>query len=778
MNPQFLDRMSWEMAEVYGAITDQILINLARYFPYMTAGNVPRSAFDYQAAMLAQMGQVNADTMRIIRNGLQGANKALGRVLEQSIIDAVRKTEKPLLDAVKAGIFKPAGIPIVAPNQMQAFTMYYKQAATKLNLVNTVMLESTRQAYQATVADVVSRVQATQLALDIGAGETITGVSSWNMAMRHAIDRMKDNGITGFIDHAGHKWSAEAYAAMDIRTTVANTARAAVWEQNQNFGNDLYIVSYHDGARPLCYPWQNKVISSLNQARTVVDLDGNEIPVYAQSDTSYGEPAGLFGINCKHYPSPFIPGVSVAYDAGEIPDKEENDKIYEQTQQQRALERKLREEKRDLLIEKARGADKETLDALRSRCRATSDEIDRFCDETGLPRRQNREGVFTQRDFPAADTYDVSAFERKQKERIERYFDRGGSQNGYTFKQMTPNVPLVPNPPVVNVASQTAGNGFKYGKPFDINGRGYRKPQVRQFEDAKDTLTNSPELTRKAWEKVSDDLQHPYINNQYDGAYYSPDDKHTHFKTYKEAFEESTYQRQNVCFFHEYGHNIDNMLGGGGRSGYLSTTYINSDGKMFSQVIEKEIGDTLGAYYLKDKGIDLYDAVKEAQNGAGGMGFGSFTRQMLKSVMPGDEWRAIRDGLVDAGDDDGVLRPLVEKWLKPQFQQELRDIVKQHKEVADGFINWVNDHYSIYERSDISDIFGNYMTRAYGSGYAYPFGVGHKSAYQKNVANMPKEAFAEFFSITVTQCDSLKGVKDLLPESYNYFLEMLGDAVK
>ena len=438
MNPTFLDNMSWEMAEVYGAITDQILINLSRYFPYMKAGNVPKSAFTYQAAMLAQMGQVNKDTINIIRNNLQGVDKTLGKVLEQAIIDAVSKAEPGLLKAVKAGILKPAGIPIVAPNQMRAYNLYYQQAAQKLNLVNTVMLESTKQAYQATVSDVVSRIQATQNALDIGAGETLTGVSSWNQAMRHAIDRMKDNGITGFIDHGGHRWSAEAYTAMDIRTTVANTARAAVWETNQDFGNDLYIVSYHDGARPLCYPWQNKVISSTNNARTVKDLDGNEIQVYAQSDTSYGEAAGLFGINCKHYPSPFIPGVSVLYDQSNIPDEKENEKIYEQTQEQRALERKLREEKRDLLIEKARGADAETIKALREKCRQTSDDIDAFCEETGLPRRQNREGVFTQRDFPAADTYDVDAFERKQKDEIDKFFSGGGSQTGYTFGEMTP----------------------------------------------------------------------------------------------------------------------------------------------------------------------------------------------------------------------------------------------------------------------------------------------------------------------------------------------------
>ena len=427
MNPVFLDSMSWEMAEVYGAITDQILINLSRYFPYFKAGNVPKSAFTYQAAMLAQMGQVNRDTVQIIKDGLQGADKALNGVLEQAIIESVSKAEKPLLKAVKRGILRPAGIPAVAPNQMRAFQLYYKQAADKLNLVNTVMLESTRQAYQSTVADIVNRVQVTQTALDIGAGETITGVSSWNQALRHSINRMKENGITGFIDHAGRQWSAEAYVSMDIRTTVYNTSRAAVWETNQDFGNDLYIVSYHDGARPLCYPWQNKVISSTDNARTVTDLDGNEIQVYAQSETSYGEAAGLFGINCKHYPTPFIPGVSVLYDESQIPSEEANEKIYEQTQQQRALERQLREEKRDLLMAKAQGAPAEEIKALRAKCRETSDEIDNFCDETGLPRRQNREGVFTKREFPDADTYNVADFERTQKEHIDEYFSGGGA---------------------------------------------------------------------------------------------------------------------------------------------------------------------------------------------------------------------------------------------------------------------------------------------------------------------------------------------------------------
>lgn len=448
MHPAFLDNMSWEMAEVYGAITDQILINLAKHFSYFEVDTVPKSVFDYQARMLAQMGQVNKETIRIIKNGLVDADLALQDVLEQAVIDAVKGAEPELLDGVKRGVFQMPTTPIPSANQTRAFKLYYQQAAEKLNLVNTVMLESTQAAYQQTVSNVIAeidladRMYRTQIAIDTAAGETITGVSSWNTALKHATDRLKEGGITGFVDHAGHQWSAEAYVAMDIRTTVFNTGRAAVWETNQDFGNDLYLVSYHNGARPLCYPWQNKVISSTDSARTVVDLDGNEIQVIAQSDTSYGAPAGLFGVNCKHFPIPFIPGVSVI--DGKPQDKEENDKAYEQSQEQRRLERKLREEKRDLQMMKAQGAPEEEIAKQREKVKQSSADIDEFCNSTGRARHRDREAVYTKREFPDADRYDVTQFARDQKDLVENYYSAGGEQKGFTAGQMTPNTPIEP----------------------------------------------------------------------------------------------------------------------------------------------------------------------------------------------------------------------------------------------------------------------------------------------------------------------------------------------
>ena len=398
LKPAFVSQMSETMADVYGAVTDRILINLAKYFPFLKAGVELPGSFDYQARMLAQMGQINKETIDIIMSGLEGADQALRQALEASIIHALEAEEPKLRKAAEKGILQPPSVPEVVPGQMQAFQAYYKQSADKLNLVNTVMLESTQAAYTATVSDIANMIARTQTILNVGAGEVVTGVTAYNQAVRESVRKMVSNGITGFVDHGGHHWSPEAYTAMDIRTTMNNVARAATWERNEGYGNDLYQVSWHNGARPLCYPWQGKVISRSDMVREVEDLDGNKVHVYAQSETSYGEPAGLMGINCGHYPMVFIPGISTLYDVPQ--DEEENAKDYEESQQQRALERKLREEKRDLEVMKAQGASEEEIKAQKERVRKASSDIQTFCDDTGRTRRRDREATPTRATWP------------------------------------------------------------------------------------------------------------------------------------------------------------------------------------------------------------------------------------------------------------------------------------------------------------------------------------------------------------------------------------------
>lgn len=388
MNPRYIEELSWRMGEVYAAVVDQILINLARHFRYMTPGELPTGSFAYQAKKLAEMGQVTRETEQIILTMLGDADGALREVLEAAIVDGLKDAEPALRAAAKKGLVRDT-VPELSPSQMQAFQAYYRQSADRLNLVNTVMLESTEWAYQSTVADIVTRINTTQGILNVATGEVVTGVETWNNAVKRGVQKMVANGITGFVDHGGHRWSPETYVTMDVRTTMANTAREAVWERMDDYSADLYQVSWHDAARPLCFPWQGKVISREDISRDVEDDEGRTVHVYAQSETSYGEPAGLFGINCGHYPIPFFPGFSRIRPP--MQDEEENAKAYAESQQQRVLERKLREEKRDLEVMKAQGASEEELKAQRQRIRQASEDIDTFCNDTGRTRRRNRE---------------------------------------------------------------------------------------------------------------------------------------------------------------------------------------------------------------------------------------------------------------------------------------------------------------------------------------------------------------------------------------------------
>lgn len=406
MRPAFLDDMSWAMAEVYGSVTDRILANIARHFKYIKDGEpLPQGGtFGYQARKLAELGQLNRETVDIIAQSLDGADEALRASLEAAIRDALKDAEPALRSAAEKGLLTGPDMipPEVSPGQTQAFRTYYRQSADRLNLVNTVMLESTQAAYTATVSDIVNRVQRTQSILNTGAGEVVTGVQSWNEALRGAVRKMVDNGLTGFIDHAGHRWSPEAYVAMDIRTTMHNTANAAVWERCEEYGSDIYQVSTHAGARPLCYPWQGKLISRTDNAREVPDIDGSMIHVYAQSETSYGQAAGLFGVNCGHYPIPFIPGFSALRGAPQS--EEENAQTYAESQQQRALERRVRDEKLKLSVMQAQGADEKDIQAQKAKVRAASADVQAFCDETGRTRRRSREYTPVNASFEGAKT--------------------------------------------------------------------------------------------------------------------------------------------------------------------------------------------------------------------------------------------------------------------------------------------------------------------------------------------------------------------------------------
>lgn len=393
LTPEAILKLSEPIEQVYSNVVDALLINIAKHFNTGKA----LSTQEWEIKKLSELGQLNKESIEIIANLTGQAPEMVKVALESVVVDATKDMEPELKKAVSKGAIQPAAADNVLASESikQALTSYDLQAANKLNLVNTTMLESTQNLFKKIVTNTVNierQMQAAQQILNTATGKVITGTESRTQALRQALMDVQKEGITGFYDRAGRKWSPEAYINMDIRTTVHNTAIEAVKLRQEDYGVDIFQVTWHSGARPLCYPYQRRYFSWNNKSGTFYDGNGKQHRYYPISSTSYGKPAGLFGINCGHDPITIIPGVSIP---NKYPDenKEKNDRIYEESQEQRYIERKIRYAKQKaVMLDKA--GDKEGFAKEAAKIKNLRAEYTAFCKKTGRTKRLDRTQVY------------------------------------------------------------------------------------------------------------------------------------------------------------------------------------------------------------------------------------------------------------------------------------------------------------------------------------------------------------------------------------------------
>lgn len=355
-------RFSDPIVRVYEECVDELLINLARHFNVKATGIT--ESFRYEVEMLARMGAIRKESASIIARHVAKNEPMIRLAVEKSMLEALETVEPELAQAAVDGLLNGAEM-AVSDGIRNALNNYSRQAVNQLNLVNTVMLDGTVRAYRSGVyaaSDIIKQMTAAQDALNVETGKLILGEKTLQSAIRSACTRMQREGITGFVDNSGKRWSAEAYVRMDIKTTCSNAANQGVMDRNQQYGNDLIWVRTNATARPGCFPWQGKVISMENRARDVVDGGGRTVHAYAANETTYGQADGIFGINCHHGPmNVFIPGASRVRGTNMSIGQAENDARYKLTQQQRRLEREVRYAKRDLAMLQAAGASEEEI---------------------------------------------------------------------------------------------------------------------------------------------------------------------------------------------------------------------------------------------------------------------------------------------------------------------------------------------------------------------------------------------------------------------------------
>lgn len=410
MDDRKILELSEPMSLMYSRVASQLIINIARHFK--DEREITESAAQWRIKKLSELGALTEESIAIIANGTGRKNE----YIRDAVGKALGITASEVDALMAAAALPPAPLVSASPSMAQVLEMFAAQAEQDTNLVNTVMLESTRSRYLMAVDRVVSawekerieqltetvsyedldaKLNTVQKIMNAGAGEAVTGAFSYTRAIRDAVKWLADEGVKGFVDIGGHEWSPEAYVSMDIRTTIHNTAIKAQQTRAAEYGVYTFQISSKAASRPLCAPYQGQICSwNRGDRGQVQDLNGKVYDYISIYDTSYGEPAGIFGINCGHFPETFIPGLSLArYDK---PDKKQlaaDNAEYEKKQEMRAMERDIRDAKTHLLaFEAARS--KEGFNTWALKLNERREKYREYCINNGLDERVDRLQVY------------------------------------------------------------------------------------------------------------------------------------------------------------------------------------------------------------------------------------------------------------------------------------------------------------------------------------------------------------------------------------------------
>ena len=371
MSPSEIQAMSEGLMEVYAAIEDDLIVNIARRFS-VADEITPDSVLDWQIEKLQQLGALNRENLRTIQKYAGKTMKEIERILHDAGYKALELDERIYQAAFSEGYLPYTPVPVAASPMLQQIikgaadnTRYY------FNLINTTALQSAQEGF-------LGIINQTYL-------ETITGVTDYNTAIKKAVRNLADRGITGadYISAAGRHTRNQIDVAVRraIVTSTAQTAGKMQIQRAQEWGSNLVEVTSHMGARPTHAVWQGRIYS--------INGGTMEYPNLVDA-TGYGTVTGLKGANCSHDFYPFFEGLSEqTYKPYNL---EENAEVYEQSQEQRKIERAIREQKRRILAAGETGdADGKT--AAQLKLKAKEAELKQLIRDTGRTQRTNRQHV-------------------------------------------------------------------------------------------------------------------------------------------------------------------------------------------------------------------------------------------------------------------------------------------------------------------------------------------------------------------------------------------------
>lgn len=236
---------------------------------------------------------------------------------------------------------------------------------------NVALAQTAVDGWHRAVADAVARVQ-------LG--------GSRRAAMEDACAALARAGVSTVDYRSGARTAVDAAVRRHVVTQQSQCRNDLLFARMDEWGHDLVFVSAHWGARPSHAVWQGRVYS-----RSGADP---RYPALAPA-TGYGTAGGLCGANCRHTMTPYVEGLSklpdTDFSAQERLTGMTSDEYYVAMQRQRALERKVREQKRAIALGQGNGCD---MAAERYALGRTQARLRELCSERRLRRDYGRERAY------------------------------------------------------------------------------------------------------------------------------------------------------------------------------------------------------------------------------------------------------------------------------------------------------------------------------------------------------------------------------------------------
>ena len=388
--PEYFEGKTDLVEQYYRQYEDYLLKKIAETL--LKAGEVGGKV-DRYLFILEQLELSDCEIIEKLAKLTKQSQSAVRKVLQGSVMTSF-SSDKEVLERYFEGDFGPINNPVIV-EVMNA--EWIKTCGELENLTSTTMNQ-----YH---MDVVNLLDQAEL-------RVASGVQSYSSAVCEVLDNYAKSGMV--INYpTGARRSLEAAVRCAVVTSMNQTAAQVTNRYIAEGGIKYVLVSAHSGARHSdkggLYShdeWQGKaykIRGSEEGYPNLLESTGYDINPYT-GEGQVVNPHGLHGYNCRHSHQPWAKDLRNPWindDGTPKVSASESQKVYENQQRQRAIERGIRQNKRQLLIKQAqidslpadsieRANAEADYDILAYRLRQKNKAYNEFCEKYDLTRQSDR----------------------------------------------------------------------------------------------------------------------------------------------------------------------------------------------------------------------------------------------------------------------------------------------------------------------------------------------------------------------------------------------------